>query len=73
VAWCDGQQIMSDILQFVAHWSLIAVLTFFFIGTVAYLMGLIVVPRKWKVAALVLLALLGLLTVVGAILGSEGP
>jgi hypothetical protein len=52
-AWCDGQYIMSDILQFVAHWSLIAVLTFFFIGTVAYLMGLIVVPRKWKVAALV--------------------
>jgi hypothetical protein len=60
---------MSDILQFVAHWSLIAILMFFFIGTVAYLMGLIVVSRKWKVAALVLLGFLGLLTAIGAALG----
>ncbi len=45
---------MSDIMQFLAHWTLIGVLMFFVIGTLACLMGLIVVPKRWKIAAFVL-------------------
>ena len=58
----------SDIVQFVAHWALMGILMFFFIGTVAYLMGLIVVPRRWKIAALVLSGFLLLTTVLAALL-----
>jgi len=39
---------MSDNMQFLAHWTLIGVLMFFVIGTLACLMGLIVVPKRWK-------------------------
>jgi hypothetical protein len=64
---------MSDILQFVAHWSLIAVLMFFFIGAVAYLMSLIVVTRRWKIAAFVMLGFLIATTLLGAILVTLAP
>ena len=59
---------MSDILQFTAHWSLIAVLMFFFIGTAAHLMGLIVVPRKLKIVAFVMFVFLVVITLLGALL-----
>ena len=58
----------SDIVHFVAHWALMGILMFFFMGTVAYLMGLIVVTRRWKIAALILLGFLLLTTVLAALL-----
>jgi len=62
---------MSDIMQFLAHWTLIGVLTFFVIGTLACLMGLIVVPKRWKIAAFVLSGVVVLATVVGRYWGDR--
>ena len=57
------------LLDLVAEWALFGVLLFFAIGTIAYLMGMIEVQRRGKLAAVVMLTLLGITAVLGLLLG----
>jgi hypothetical protein len=57
---------MNDIIEFVARWTFVGALAFFFIWTLGYLSG--VASNRWRTAALVMLGFLTCTTLTAALL-----
>ena len=47
---------MIELVSEAGNWALICFLLFVFIATAGHLMGLIVLPRAWKISGVVLVA-----------------